>query len=737
MKFLFIFSLCFVFYSEAQFNFEYNPNIPVFVGGLPMVNAWAGGLNYIQISDFDFDLDGDLDLFIFDRSSNNIRVYTQEYNGSNKYYALAHNSKQYFPPDLKYKALLVDYDMDGKKDLFTYGVSGLKVYKNASTGANGLQWELVKDLLYSQYVSVYSHLYVSSDDIPAIVDVDYDGDIDILTFHTGGETMEYHQNQSMELYGIPDSLVFELRNQCWGKFREDPTTSTITLNDLNYPCIGSDITNPIKIVHAGSTILAYDFDNSGVIDLVIGDASVSNLTLLTNSGSTPNMDSPMISVDASFPSNTTPASVNVFPASFLVDVDFDGIKDLIVSPNAAVVSENERSIRFYKNIGTNILPVFIYSERDFLQNQSIDHGSGSMPVFVDLNQDGMEDLIVANLYRYKPTIQKESTLAFYQNTGTLSNPSFTLVDDNFMNLSGQAFGLRTVPTFGDLDNDGDQDLILGRDNGTLVYYENISTGGMAAFAAPVLDYKDNLNQIISTGTSCFPQIFDLDDDGLLDLVIGQLNGQIRYFRNIGTTSIPSFELTNSTLGNVSISTSIPNTFSAPHFFRFDDTTYLFVGDVDGRMGFYKDIDDNLGSGMSFEQVSENYIDVDAGKYSSFWVNDLNNNGLLDLYVGQDLGGVYRFESDPLSTATLNEVKFEDKLIVYPNPVHSSLKIQMSNSKNLFDSYELRNATGAIVLRESKLSQEVLQIDLASFAKGIYHLFLKSEGSVYVEKIVKM
>lgn len=58
---------------------------------------------------------------------------------------------------------------------------------------------------------------MSSSDIPALVDVEGDGDLDILTYHISGEHLEYHQNQSMELYGIPDSLEFVLKNQCWGR----------------------------------------------------------------------------------------------------------------------------------------------------------------------------------------------------------------------------------------------------------------------------------------------------------------------------------------------------------------------------------------------------------------------------------------------------------------------------------------------------------------------------------------
>lgn len=735
MNYLLIFLLGFSFSLNAQFNFEYNNEISVSVNGSDLHNAWGGGLNSIQISDFDYDFDGDLDLFIFDRSSDNIRVYTQEGIAPNNYYALAHNSKQNFPNNIRYKALLVDYDQDGKKDLFTQGLSGLKVYRNASTISNGLQWELTTDLIYSEYVNGFSPLLVSSDDIPGLVDVDSDGDMDILTFHIGGETMEYHQNQSMEIYGIPDSLSFELKNQCWGKFREDPISSNIIINDPNSPCVGGDIPNPLKqIQHAGSTILAYDFDNSGVLDLVLGDVSFSNLTLLMNGGTAANSDSPMITSDVSFPSNTTPVEIQAFPAAFLVDVDFDGIKDLIVSANAGTVSENESSIRFYKNIGTSLLPNFIYSDNDFFQNEMIDHGLGSAPTFVDLNQDGLEDLVVANLFRYKPVIDKESTLAYYLNSGTISNPEFMLIDDDYLNLTNENFGLRTIPTFGDLDNDGDQDLILGRDNGTLVLYQNVSTGGAAVYAAPVINYADNLGQVISAGSSCFPQLFDLNQDGLLDLVLGQMNGQMILYKNVGTSSVPMFELYNSNLGNVTITNTIPNTFSAPHFFRDNDTTHLFIGDIDGRLNYFSGIDGNIDPSENFILESSNLIDLDANKYSTFWVNDLNDNGLLELYVGQDLGGLYRFENDTSSTVSLQDLEMDSEVSVYPNPTAGSINIH-SNSMEL-QRIQIIDINGRNT-KQVKMTGTHYTLGVSDIENGIYYMkvYLDS-GVIVVKKIIK-
>ena len=92
--------------------------------------AWSGGLNYVQFSDFDFDFDGDLDLFVFDRSSDNIRVFLQVIIGGVKQYKLKYNAQTSFPSDIRYRAMMVDYDNDGRKDLFAYGIGGIKVYRN-------------------------------------------------------------------------------------------------------------------------------------------------------------------------------------------------------------------------------------------------------------------------------------------------------------------------------------------------------------------------------------------------------------------------------------------------------------------------------------------------------------------------------------------------------------------------------------------------------------------------------
>lgn len=731
------------FSLKAQFGFVYNDSIVVFRGGEMLKLPWAGGLNYTQVSDFDYDFDGDADLLLFDRSRDNIRVLIQEDGLSGKQYRLAYNAKNSFPSDVRYRAALVDYDLDGRKDLFTYGIGGVKVYRNVGDLSNGLQWQLAYNLLYSQYPGGNTNLYVSSSDIPAYVDVDFDGDVDVLTFSLGGQHVEYHQNQSMELYGIPDSLIFELKNECWGLFSEDATTNSLILNDPNPPCVGGSIPNPLRHgnetqngeekKHSGSTLMAFDYDNSGVLDLLVGDVSFNNLILVLNGGAAPNTNSAMVSQDPNFPSNSSPVDMQIFPAAFFVDVDFDGIKDIIVGANAKNISENESSVLFYKNIGTDQLPTFVFESLNYFQDEMIEHGTGSVPVFFDENDDGLKDLFVANFYRYKPVMDKESTIAHYRNTGIANNPEFTYIDYNFMNLDMETYGLRTIPAFGDIDGDGDEDLFLGLENGSLVFHENLSAGTGAVFGPAQPSYPDFNGNPVAVNQFAFPQIFDLNNDGLYDIVLGAKTGEIAYYQNIGTINAPQFQLMNSTLGNVDVSGITPDGYAAPFFFRHDDTTYLFCGSAEGNLFYYDSIDGNLGSGENFNLVSNNYLGINVEGYSSFTMNDIDNDGNYNLFVGQDLGGIFHFEADPNSSVSLEEFTYEPETMLFPNPASSTITIRSDELVTSLKVYDLKGR----VLIASEIAGNSIDLDLTQLSSGTYLIEVKlNSGYCSIKRFIR-
>ncbi|MBU3659880.1 MAG: T9SS type A sorting domain-containing protein [Flavobacteriales bacterium] len=732
-KIVLIFSfLIYSYFSLSQFQFDFKQSLPVIKAGNALKMPWAGGLNYVQVSQIDIDFDGDLDLFVFDRSSDQIRIFKQiEINGV-KSYEFASMAYLQFPNDLRYRVQISDYNQDGKNDIFTYGIGGMKVYKNIGNAQEGLKWELAKSLLYSNYNGSELNLYVSSSDIPALVDVENDGDLDILTFHIGGEHLQYHQNQSMDLYSHSDSLVFVLKNECWGGFKEDVNSNSVILNDPSAPCAIGNVPGAQKSkeesekAHAGSTVLALDMDGSGVKDLILGDVAYPNMNLLLNGGTAPNTNSLMISADVNFPSNSTPINMQLFPAAFWEDVDFDGKKDLIVAPNAKNASENETSVMKYRNSGTNSNPNFIFETKSFLQSDMIEHGTASVPILVDINNDGLLDLFVANYYSYKPTLSKYSRIAYYRNTGTSTAPKFTYIENDFLNLSSTNYGLKITPTFGDLDGDSKKDLLLGLENGTLVYYRNTSTGSNPTFANPVLNYTDNSGTIINVGQFAAPQLFDLNKDGKLDLIIGKKTGELVYYQNVGTTTNPQFELQNSNLGGIDVATTNPDGFPIPNFFSYNDTTYLMLGAYDGAIRFYDSIETNLTSGSTFHLRTFDFLGLqkEIGTFSACAVSDIDANGKLDLFIGQDLGGIFHLEHSEGSNLGININESVPEIIVFPNPFENEITIKSSTEEAL----EIYNYLGQKV-EERKIEIGENKIDFAPNSSGIYLLKFKNSGSV--------
>lgn len=732
-KIVLIFSfLIYSYFSLAQFQFDFKQSLPVIKAGNALKMPWAGGLNYVQVSQIDIDFDGDLELFVFDRSSDQIRIFKQiEINGV-KSYEFASMAYLQFPNDLRYRVQISDYNQDGKNDIFTYGIGGMKVYKNIGNAQEGLKWELAKSLLYSNYNGSELNLYVSSSDIPALVDVENDGDLDILTFHIGGEHLQYHQNQSMDLYSHSDSLVFVLKNECWGGFKEDVNSNSVILNDPSAPCAIGNVPGAQKSkeesekAHAGSTVLALDMDGSGVKDLILGDVAYPNMNLLLNGGTAPNTNSLMISADVNFPSNSTPINMQLFPAAFWEDVDFDGKKDLIVAPNAKNASENETSVMKYRNSGTNSNPNFIFETKSFLQSDMIEHGTASVPILVDINNDGLLDLFVANYYSYKPTLSKYSRIAYYRNTGTSTAPKFTYIENDFLNLSSTNYGLKITPTFGDLDGDSKKDLLLGLENGTLVYYRNTSTGSNPTFANPVLNYTDNSGTIINVGQFAAPQLFDLNKDGKLDLIIGKKTGELVYYQNVGTTTNPQFELQNSNLGGIDVATTNPDGFPIPNFFSYNDTTYLMLGAYDGAIRFYDSIETNLTSGSTFHLRTFDFLGLqkEIGTFSACAVSDIDANGKLDLFVGQDLGGIFHLEHSEGSNLGININESVPEIIVFPNPFENEITIKSSTEEAL----EIYNYLGQKV-EERKIEIGENKIEFAPNPSGIYLLKFKNSGSV--------
>ncbi|MCX6284462.1 MAG: T9SS type A sorting domain-containing protein [Bacteroidetes bacterium] len=657
-----------------------------------MKYTWAGGLNACQFCSIDLNLDGLNDLLIFDRHGNRKLTFINQGGVGQVNYRYAPEYEALLP-EMQEWVITADYNCDGKMDIFTYGYGGVRVFRNTSAGS--LSFHLQTDLLKSWYYTGYVGILVTSADYPAIADIDGDGDLDLLTFFGLGSYMEYHKNLSMEKFGNCDSLDYRLTDHCWGKFKESEGGNRITLNAVcpyksSDDLVTADGLGPPK--HTGSTLLANDLNGDGLTDLIIGDVDFPNLIALINGGT---RDSAlMVSQDSLFPFYDRSIKLFSFPALSWLDLDNDGIKDLVVSPfdPSYYNAENTKSCWFYKNTGSNTNPHFVFQTENLFQSEMLDFGSGSNPVCADLNGDGLQDIISGNYGYYDSSAYHSgylqsyytSSLAWLKNTGSIESPSFELVTTDLANASRlKVHGL--YPAFYDLNNDGILDLLCGDEDGSLIFFQGRGdSAGIPVYGSPQKNYQQ-----IKTDAFSAPQLFDLDRDGLADLVIGRQNGTMVYYRNTGSPGNPVFTLGHDSLGKIDVTNHNLSYFGycTPFFFRNKNRTYLLAGSEEGKMHLFSGIDGNL-NGRFTEIDSVNILigisgdSLRIGWRASGFLSHLSDPQYYDMVCGNFSGGLNYFTKG--RTPGIQEPKPDEPALclkIFPDPADMEITISIDKNRS--------------------------------------------------------
>lgn len=696
-------------------------------------NPLVGGFNCPEFSEIDLNNDGKLDLFVFDR----IGYAAVTYLNVNDKYIFRPDYLENFPK-LNDWALLRDFNGDGIADIFTYNdgaIGGIRVFKgkmvNNKIAFDRMNFAYQGNVLNYPLNGFPTNIYVNTVDIPAIDDIDSDGDLDILSFEVGGGHVYMYRNYSVERGFRKDSLVFDLYDDCWGRFLDNGFTNTIKLGTA------SGCAMSITPRHPGASITTFDADNDGDKDALLGSISFENISFLTNGGT---RSSALITTqNNNFPANTEGVNLPVFPASYMLDLDFDGKKDVIVSPASTNYIENYAVSWFYKNTGTNAVPTFQIQQKDFLIRDMVDLGTGANPALVDVNADGLLDLVVGNGALYLPQSGRDARLFLFQNVGTASSPVFRLIDDNWLNFKvlSSIDNYNFSPTFGDMDGDGDMDLIVGEESGTLFFVENKAGANQPlSMATPIPVWKN-----LDAGGACKPQIVDLDRDGLPDIVSGTRNGFLRFFKNIGRRSVPNFSTTptKTKLGFVDTGEfGFPTGFAAPVFISFGNKYVLFCGTQSGKIKVYDNIDGRLND--TFRLVNGDYGLLRDGSHLALAIaNVATNDNRLEMFVGNQRGGLsaYQMSYNIEGTTPTQDIVNQSFATVYPNPTNGFLTIECDEKlQNAMKQLTLYNVVGQC-LKAVDFATPQYQTDLSSFPNGVYFVKIQTEkGQQQILKIVK-
>jgi hypothetical protein len=741
---LLFFVLCLSGRAAAQLPVA-RDTIPVIENGYVLKMPWANGINFANVSNLDLNGDGKKDLVVFDRLNiygvGRFRCFIHTgAPGETKYRESWYHS-YLFPPATNW-AVFRDYDCDGKEDLFCSVSSGIKVFRNISQGST-FGFELVKSLILSDYnpggKPMISNLYASSVGVPGIVDVDGDGDLDVLTFSPQGVHLQLHRNMSVEKGFSCDSLIYEYSDNCWGRISENNCEVNFNVCETS----GSkNLSLPLpKTYHAGSCLTCFDSDGDKDIDLIMGDVTCNTVEYVHNTGSTLTAlftDSTKRYPNYPDQNNTVQIRMNNFPCAYYVDANGDGRNDLVVTPNS-YGSENYKSMWLYRNASSTSTVDFRFVQNNFLQDEMIEVGQSSFPVIFDYDLDGRKDLLIGNYGYYNLNIQ-QPRLTLYRNIGSAAAPVYSLISRDYGSISTRSLASslpinHAMPAVGDIDQDGDIDILFGTSSGQIHWLENTAgPGNVSDFSV----FHENPFSFTTPSSAAAPQIFDLNNDGLPDLLIGMQNGRIAWYRNTGSPGSPSFSLATNFLGQVDVKGD-PNLFgyegyAVPFFYREDNVTHLLVGSFSGAISQYS-VPADLNS--PFTLITSAVNGYNEGSQSAVWYEDVNADGKRDLFIGNSGGGLNFFSSrSPLVNIGEYSITAPGaRVLLFPNPAREELHLSIDLTG--FQSAEcvIRDLLGKEVLRVS-LHATLSVLNTSALRKGLYFADIYVDAGLHSYNITK-
>ena len=487
---------------------------------------------------------------------------------------------------------IVDLDQDGDMDVLTEErFSYIRFYRNDGT-LEEPDFTVAVDTMLD---ATGTPIFADRQNIPHIVDIDCDGLLDLFIGRVTG-TITRYESVGDDENGIP-------------RFR------FVTDRWEDIEIVGENVS-----LHGANTMNFADVDLDGDLDLFWGDFFEAGILLVRNLGScsAPSLRSEPIN----WPLND-PVTTSGYNAPVLLDADADSDLDMVFGVLGGAFNANATTRdNFYLMEQTSDGNFEVATTRFYYD---LDVGSESIVKLADLDADGDLDMIVGN--KIEPTNQKTSLMFVFENVGTATDPAFVYKET--MDLIST---YHQNPAIADIDADGDLDFLIGKWNKEMALWRNEGTAESYDFAEVADVYV-----ALTRGQNATPALVDLDNDGDYDLVVGESSGSLNYWVNNGTPQAPAFELVSDTWLDIDIGRR-----SFPTFADLDgdgDQDMIVGSDLEGLFFF-----ENTGTPESATFEARGTLDVDTQAYANPEFADIDGDGDLDLFIGGISGGIMFFRN---------------------------------------------------------------------------------------------
>ncbi|MBC7447937.1 MAG: VCBS repeat-containing protein [Hymenobacteraceae bacterium] len=462
--------------AQQRYGLELTDHIPVVVGTDTLRQPWVGGFNSASYSKIDLNADGVDDLYVHDQTAQRHLTFIATNSANGWYWRHEPAYESAFPDDAGlFYVTLRDYDGDGRPDLFAVRDQQFwGLYRNVGSPTGvGLSFQPVSfRLLLADNVSWLSTSIYGQQ---SVEDFDADGDPDILDFAYGSDFFTLYRNTG-SVGGAEPRFAPETE---WGGLLRC-VGSGLSCHTYSFPGAACRPGQPTHGSRPDYALCAADVDGDGDRDLLIGQQYCRDLGLLVNQGSDAVAVFTPTSLRVPYPAGPPPATLVHTPAATYADVTFDGLPDLLVAP---WLTGQEAMISPYSG-------------------------------------DQYDTRHAAWLYR---------------RTGPGAT-GFQFDYADFLQREMVEVGNQSAPALGDLDGDGDLDLLIGNQGdlvftappvnsfasfrGKLAFYRNVGTPRRAIFRLE----SDDFSALSACDRRAFvPALTDLDGNGSLDLVLRSTN----------------------------------------------------------------------------------------------------------------------------------------------------------------------------------------------------------------------